>query len=165
MSRAAWSATSSRGNRRCILDHRDFVTKFSGITNSDLHARMRDEPDDDELLDAVLLELQIQIRAADAPGGGLERQAIRQLSAFADDKSSNRSSIRVCGRYAAGAEVQEKEPAGRGRVFRLCVYRCGSYRAHVTNLLANVSPCSSSSARPNAGRYRPKFNSKSLGTP
>ena len=47
--------------------------------------------------------------------------------------------IRVCGQYAAGAEVQEEEPTGRGCVFRLCVYPCGSYRAHATNLLANVS--------------------------
>jgi transposase len=34
---------------------------------------------------------------------------------------------------------EEEQPTGCGCVFRLCVYRCGSYRAHVTNLLANVS--------------------------
>jgi hypothetical protein len=34
---------------------------------------------------------------------------------------------RVCGQYAAGAEVQEEEPTARACVVRPCVYRCGSY--------------------------------------
>jgi hypothetical protein len=54
--------------RRRVFDHRDLVAKFSGITNRCLHTRMGYEPDDDELLDAVLLELQIQIRVGETTG-------------------------------------------------------------------------------------------------
>src|SRR5690348_16250833 len=51
-----------------IFDHGNIVTEFGGIANGRLNARMRDESDDDELLDAVLLELQIQIGAGETTG-------------------------------------------------------------------------------------------------
>jgi hypothetical protein len=44
-----------------------------------------------------------------------------QPPAFVDD-GLQIPAIRVCGQYAAGAEVQEEELAGREYVFRLCVY-------------------------------------------
>src|SRR5271154_7362658 len=50
--------------------HRDAVAKLSGKSNCRFEASVRDEPHDDELLNAVPLELQIQIRigkAARAP--------------------------------------------------------------------------------------------------
>ena len=54
--------------RSRVFYHRDLVAKLSGITNRCLHARVCDEPDDDELMDAVFLELQIQIRVGEAAG-------------------------------------------------------------------------------------------------
>jgi hypothetical protein len=54
--------------RRRVLYHRDLVAKLSGEANSCLHARVCYEPDDDELMDAVLLELQIQIGVGKATG-------------------------------------------------------------------------------------------------
>src|SRR5206468_8215578 len=41
---------------------------LSGITNSGLHTRVRYESHDDELMDAVFLELQIQIRVGETTG-------------------------------------------------------------------------------------------------
>ena len=42
---------------RRILDHCDFVAELGGVANGRFDAGMRDQPDDDELVDAVLLEL------------------------------------------------------------------------------------------------------------
>ena len=48
-----------RVTRGRVLYHRDLVTKLGGKANSRFHAGVCDETDDDELMDAVLLELQI----------------------------------------------------------------------------------------------------------
>jgi len=44
------------------------------------------------------------------------KMLVRQLPAFVDD-GLQIGAIRVCGQYAAGAQVQEVEPAGLGCVF------------------------------------------------
>ena len=44
-----------------VLHHRDLVAELSGIADSCFHTGVRNEPDHDELMDAVLLELQIEI--------------------------------------------------------------------------------------------------------
>ena len=54
--------------RSRVFYHRDLVAKFSGITNSCLHTGVCYESDDDELMDAVLFELQIQIGVGKATG-------------------------------------------------------------------------------------------------
>jgi hypothetical protein len=65
--------------RRCVhLDvrivccrvsyHRDFVAKLKRKTNRCFHTRVCDQPYDDELMVAMLLELQIQIRICKATG-------------------------------------------------------------------------------------------------
>src|SRR5262249_37117892 len=51
-----------------VFYHRDLVAKLSPITNSCLHTSVRYESHDDELMDAVFLELQIQIRVGEATG-------------------------------------------------------------------------------------------------
>ena len=63
-----------------VFYHRDLVAKLSGKANSCLHARVCYEPDDDELVDAVLFELQVQIRVGKAAGTPmLERQNVTRL--------------------------------------------------------------------------------------
>ena len=51
-----------------VFYHRDLVATLSGKANNCLHARVRYEPDDDELVDAVLFKLQIQIDISNATG-------------------------------------------------------------------------------------------------
>src|SRR5215813_7553692 len=51
-----------------VFHHRDVVAKLSGIPNSCLHAGVCDESHDDELMNAVFLELQIQICVSKATG-------------------------------------------------------------------------------------------------
>ena len=51
-----------------IFYHRDLGAKLSAIAYGRLHTRMRDESDDDELMNAVLLELQIQIGVGETTG-------------------------------------------------------------------------------------------------
>src|SRR4030095_153656 len=51
-----------------VFYQRHLVAKLSGKANSRLHARVCYEPDDDEPVDAVLFELQIQIRIGKAAG-------------------------------------------------------------------------------------------------
>src|SRR5262249_23491856 len=51
-----------------VFYHRDVVAKLSGITNSCLHAGVCDESHDHELMNAVFLELQIQICVSKATG-------------------------------------------------------------------------------------------------
>ena len=50
-----------RVRRRRVSDHRDLVTELGGEAYRCLHAGVRDESDDDELMNAVPLELHIQI--------------------------------------------------------------------------------------------------------
>ena len=45
--------------RRRVLYHGDVIAEFSGPADSRFDARVRDESDDDELVDAVLFELQV----------------------------------------------------------------------------------------------------------
>src|SRR5215510_7471058 len=54
--------------RRCVFYHRDLVTKLSGKANGRFDAGMCYESDDDELMDAVFLELQIQVGIGEATG-------------------------------------------------------------------------------------------------
>src|SRR6516225_11452484 len=54
--------------RRCILDDGDVITELGGIAHSRFDAGMRDESDDDELMDAVFLELQVQVGVGEAAG-------------------------------------------------------------------------------------------------
>src|SRR4029077_13543417 len=51
-----------------VFYHRDLVAKLSGKANGRLDAGMCYESDDDELMDAVLFELQIQIGVGKATG-------------------------------------------------------------------------------------------------
>jgi hypothetical protein len=48
-----------RVTRGRVLHHRDLVAKLSGKADGGLHARVGQEADNDELMDAVLLELHI----------------------------------------------------------------------------------------------------------
>src|SRR5438132_8218841 len=50
------------------LYHGDLVAQLGGKANRCLHARVCSEPDDDELVDAMLFELQIQIGVGKAAG-------------------------------------------------------------------------------------------------
>src|SRR5215467_3392655 len=54
--------------RRRILNDGDVITELGGIAHSRFDAGMRDESDDDELMDAVLLELQVQVGVGEATG-------------------------------------------------------------------------------------------------
>src|SRR5262245_6489085 len=54
--------------RNCVLDHRDLVAELSGKAHSRFDAGMRYLSYDNELMDAVLLELQIQICVGEATG-------------------------------------------------------------------------------------------------
>src|SRR5215471_11449822 len=54
--------------RRRVLHHGDVIAELSGIANGCFNASMRNEPDDDEFMDAVFLELQIQIGVSEAAG-------------------------------------------------------------------------------------------------
>ena len=49
-----------------VLYHCDVVAELSGKSNGRLDAGMRYQSDDDELMDAVLLEFQIEIRVGKA---------------------------------------------------------------------------------------------------
>jgi hypothetical protein len=48
--------------------HGDLVAKLNSKANSGLHARVGDEPDDNELVDAMLFEQQVQVRVGKAAG-------------------------------------------------------------------------------------------------
>src|SRR5205807_1399417 len=54
--------------RRCVFYHRDVIAELSGKANRRFDAGVGYESDHDELMDAVLLELQIQIRVGEAAG-------------------------------------------------------------------------------------------------
>src|SRR6202030_1972006 len=51
-----------------IPHHGDLVAKLGRMANSRFDAGMRYETNDDELMDAVLLELQIEVRVGEATG-------------------------------------------------------------------------------------------------
>jgi hypothetical protein len=70
-----WEIDGERGVHRFlrvirgrVFDQRDLVAQLSGIPHRGLHARVGDEPHDDELVDTMLFELQIQIRIGKAAG-------------------------------------------------------------------------------------------------
>src|SRR5262249_47993446 len=75
-----------------IFYHRDIVAKLSGKAHSRLHTRMRYEPDDDELLNAMPFELQIQISVGESTGTPmLEGHDVARLRRqFAADLSAPR---------------------------------------------------------------------------
>src|SRR5499427_5225791 len=54
--------------RRRVLHHGNVITELGGIAHSRFDAGMRNESDDDELMDAVLLELQVQVGVGEATG-------------------------------------------------------------------------------------------------
>src|SRR6516225_1126788 len=54
--------------RRSVLHHGNVITELGGIAHSRFDAGMRNESDDDELMDAVLLELQVQIGVGETAG-------------------------------------------------------------------------------------------------
>src|SRR5262249_52299251 len=54
--------------RRRILNDGDVITELGGIAHGRFDAGMRDESDDDELMGAVLLELQVQVGVGEAAG-------------------------------------------------------------------------------------------------
>src|SRR5215813_12216994 len=49
-----------------VLHHGDLVAQLGGVANSRFDAGVRDQPDDDELMGAVLLELQVQVGVGEA---------------------------------------------------------------------------------------------------
>ena len=51
-----------------VFYHRDLIAEFGGIANGGLHTGVRDQSHDDDFVNAVLLELQIQIRVGKAAG-------------------------------------------------------------------------------------------------
>src|SRR6516164_5195403 len=54
--------------RNRVFYHSDLVAELSSKANGRFDASMCDEPDDDELMDAVFLELQIQISVSETTG-------------------------------------------------------------------------------------------------
>ena len=50
----------------CVFYDGDFVPKLSGKANRRFHTRVGNEPDDDELVDAMFFQQQIQIRVGKA---------------------------------------------------------------------------------------------------
>ncbi len=82
-----------RVTRGRVFYHRDLVAKLSGITNSCLHTGVCDESHDDELMDAVFLELQIQISIGKTTGAPmLERHDVAGLRyEFAADLAAPRA--------------------------------------------------------------------------
>ena len=57
-----------RETRGRVPYYRDLIAELCGEAYRRLQAGMRQEPDGDELMDAVLLELQIQISVGEAAG-------------------------------------------------------------------------------------------------
>src|SRR5215813_4696887 len=54
--------------RRRVLDHGDLIAEFGGEANGRFDTGVRDQPDDDELMNAVLLQLQIKVGVGEAAG-------------------------------------------------------------------------------------------------
>src|SRR5262245_27501485 len=57
-----------RQGRGRVLHHRDLVAELSAVAHRGLDARIRQQSDGDELMNAVLLELQVQVRVGEAAG-------------------------------------------------------------------------------------------------
>ena len=51
-----------------VFHHRDLIAELGGIANGGLRTGARDQTHDDELVNAVFLDLQIQIRVAETAG-------------------------------------------------------------------------------------------------
>ena len=51
-----------------VLHHGDLVAQLGGVANGRFDAGVRDHPDDDELMSAVFLELQVQVGVGEAAG-------------------------------------------------------------------------------------------------
>ena len=73
--RVVWDVDFERGvhvfigvARSRVLHHGDLIAELGGIANGGLHAGVRDQPHDDEFVNAVFLELQIQIRVGETAG-------------------------------------------------------------------------------------------------
>ena len=56
-----------------VSHHCNLIAELNGEANRRFDAGMRYEPDDDELMDPMLLELQIQIRVGEAAGAPMLR--------------------------------------------------------------------------------------------
>src|SRR5262249_13631519 len=54
--------------RRRVLYHGDLIAEFSGIANGRFDAGVRDQPDDDEVMNTVLLQLQIKVGVGETAG-------------------------------------------------------------------------------------------------
>src|SRR5215813_12936883 len=54
--------------RRRVLHHGDVIAELSGKANGCFDTGVCDQPDDDELMDTVLLKLQIKVGAGEATG-------------------------------------------------------------------------------------------------
>src|SRR5262245_65996944 len=57
-----------RVTRGRVFHHRDLIAKLGGEAYRCLHTRVGQEADDDELMNAMLLELHIQIGVGEAAG-------------------------------------------------------------------------------------------------
>jgi hypothetical protein len=51
-----------------VFHHRDLIAELGVIANGGLHTGVRDQSHDDEFVNAVFLELQIQIRVGETAG-------------------------------------------------------------------------------------------------
>src|SRR5262249_32858092 len=54
--------------RRRVLHHGDVIAELSGEANGRFNASMRNQPDDDELMNATFLQLQIKVGVGEAAG-------------------------------------------------------------------------------------------------
>jgi hypothetical protein len=98
--------------RRRVLHHRDPIAELGGIANGRLDAGVRDQPDDHELMDPVLIELQIQIGVDEAAGTPTLRGDIFALSpgsGLNSERSSPPTSIsqaiQCCIRFIDSADI------------------------------------------------------------
>src|SRR4051794_14352417 len=82
-----------RVTRRRVSHHRDFVAKLSGVTNSGLHTGVCYQVHDDKLINALSLELQIQIGVGKTAGTPmLESHDVTRLRCeFATDLAAPRA--------------------------------------------------------------------------
>src|SRR5262249_21589215 len=90
-----------------VFDHRHVITKLGGIANGHFDARMRYQSDDDELVDAMLLELKIQIRIGEAAGAPM----------FAGDDLA-RLGDKLGAKFATPCAVFEAPVLPRGPLYR-----------------------------------------------
>jgi hypothetical protein len=104
MSRAA-CISSIRVIRGRVFYHRDLIAKLSGIANSRFDAGVCNQPDDDELMDAVPLELQIKVGVGEAAGAPMlsgNDHAVSENRLFLSSRFQNHGRDHVGLRYEAG---------------------------------------------------------------